>query len=132
MKTEDLEYKIRHAKRYSERLFEGDNCLPTFLQYLTDCMEKRNIKRAQIIRVLDVDRNYGYQLINGTRAPTRVQVIRMALFMQLDLKSTQKLLNLAGRESLYVRRPEDARTIYCIEHDIPYDKAYEFIWRKPK
>lgn len=128
MKTEDLENKIRNSKRYSERLFEADNTLPSFMEFLSCCMKKRDVKRSQLIRAIDVDRNYGYQLINGTRAPTRVQVIKMALYLELDFKATQKLLNLAGREALYVRRPEDARTVYCIEHNIPYKKAFEFIW----
>lgn len=127
MKTEELEAKIRRTKRLDMGLI-SDNAPPTFAIFMQDVMEECGVKRSELIKALNVDRNYGYQMLNGTRNPTSVQVLRIALYIKLDLKRTQRLLNLAGREALYVRRPEDAKTVHCLEHPMDFKKACQFIW----
>ena len=127
MKTEELEAKIRRTKRLDMDLI-SENAPPTFSMYLQDLLKESGTKRSELIKALNVDRNYGYQMINGTRVPTRIQILRIALYIKLDLKRTQRLLNLAGREALYVRRPEDAKTVHCLEHPRDFKSACEFIW----
>lgn len=127
MKTEELEAKIRRTKSLDMKLI-ADNAPPSFTEYLQDLLTETGTKHSVLIKALNVDRNYGYQLLNGTRTPTRIQILRIALYIKLDLKRTQRLLNLAGREALYVRRPEDAKTVHCIEHHTDYKTACEFIW----
>ncbi len=127
MKTEELEAKIRRTKRLDMELI-SENSPPSFSIYLQDLLKESGTKRSELIKALNVDRNYGYQMINGTRVPTRVQILRIALYIKLDLKRTQRLLNLAGREALYVRRPEDAKTVHCLEHPRDFKSACEFIW----
>ncbi len=127
MKTEELEAKIRRTKRLDMELI-SENAPPSFSIYLQDLLKESGTKRSELIKALNVDRNYGYQMINGTRVPTRVQILRIALYIKLDLKRTQRLLNLAGREALYVRRPEDAKTVHCLEHPRDFKSACEFIW----
>ena len=127
MKTEDIEEKIRRTKRLDMRLI-AENPPPELSEFIQQRIDERGIKKSALIKALNVDRNYGYQMLNGTRIPTRPQLIKIALFLGLDLKSTQRLLNLAGREALYVRRPEDARAVHCLEHPKAYHQACEFIW----
>ncbi len=127
MRTEDIEEKIMRTKRLDMKLV-NDNPPPEFTEYLQQFLDKRGIKKSALIKALNVDRNYGYQMLNGTRTPTRSQILRIALFLGMDLKHTQRLLNLAGREALYVRRPEDAKTVHCLEHPMEFSKACEFIW----
>ncbi len=127
MKTSELEEKIRYSKRFNAKLV-AENPPPAFVDFLQQCMDEKGVKKAELIKVLDINRNYGYQMLNGSRIPTRTQLIHIALFLGLDVERTQKLLNLAGRDALYVRRPEDARAVHCLEHKIRYNKACEFIW----
>ena len=127
MRTEDLEEKIKRTKRLDMTLIEN-NPPPEFADFIQQLIDERNIKKSSLIRVLNIDRNYGYQMLNGTRTPTREQILRIALFLKLNFKQTQRLLNLAGREALYVRRPEDAKTVHCLEHPMDFIKACEFIW----
>ena len=127
MKTEDIEEKIKRTKRLDMRLID-DNPPPELSDFIQQLIDERGVKKSAIIKAMNVDRNYGYQMLNGTRIPTRPQLLRIALFLELDLKKTQRLLNLAGREALYVRRPEDAKTVHCLEHPMGFRKACEFIW----
>ncbi len=127
MKTEEIEAKIRRTKRLDMKMIT-DNPPPDFSEYLQNILKERSVKKSSLIKVLNVDRNYGYQMLNGTRIPTRVQLLHIALYCQLDTKQTQRLLNLAGREALYVRRPEDAKAMHCLEHPMKYQDACQFIW----
>lgn len=127
MKTEELEAKIRRTKRLDMSLIE-ENAPPSFAVYLQELLAESGVKRAELIKAMNVDRNYGYQMMNGTRTPTRVQILHIALYIHLDLKRTQRLLNLAGREALYVRRPEDAKTVHCLERKTDFKTACDFIW----
>lgn len=127
MKTEEIESKIKCTKRLDMNMI-ADNPPPSFSEYIQRILEERGIKKSKLIKALNVDRNYGYQMLNGTRTPTRAQIIRIALYIKLDFSQTQRLLNLAGREALYVRRPEDAKAVHCLEHPMEFEKACEFIW----
>lgn len=127
MQTSDLERMIKRTKNLNMAVIEA-NPPPTFSEYVISLMEEKDIKRSRLIRALNMDRNYGYQILNGTRIPTRQQILHMALFMGLDVAQTRKLLTLGQRETLYVRRPEDAKIVHCLEHKVPYDKACDFIW----
>ena len=127
MKTEDIEEKIKRTKRLDMKLI-ADNPPPEFADYIQQRINECGTKKSALIKALNIDRNYGYQILNGTRTPTRKQVIRIALFMKMNFKQAQRLLNLAGREALYVRRPEDAKAVHCLEHPMDFRKACLFIW----
>jgi len=72
MKTEEIEARIRRTKRLDMNMI-ADNPPPEFSIYLQELLKEKSVKRSTLIRALNVDRNYGYQMMNGTRTPTRVQ-----------------------------------------------------------
>lgn len=127
MKTIDLERMIKKTKRFHPEIIE-ENPPPMLSIYIQECLEKKKVKRSALIRALNMDRNYGYQILNGTRAPTRRQVVMIGIYLGLELEDVQRMLTISKRDILYVRRPEDARAIYCIEHKVKFGRACEFIW----
>ncbi|MGN1136552.1 MAG: hypothetical protein ACI4SF_10070 [Oscillospiraceae bacterium] len=127
MKTEDIERMIRRTKRFNMDIIL-DNPPMTFSSYIQEILEEKNVKRSHLIRALNLDRNYGYQILNGTRLPTKQQIIRIGLYLQLSVEQVQRMLNQCERDALYVRRPEDAMAVHCLEHKIDYEKACEYIW----
>lgn len=129
MKTEDIERMICRTKHLNMKIIM-DNPPPIFSKYIQDILEDKGVKRSNLIRALNLDRNYGYQILNGTRLPTKEQVIRIGLFLKLSVDQVQKMLCLCGRDALYVRRPEDAKAMHCLEHELDYEKACEYIWRE--
>ena len=127
MKTSQLEEQLGIAEEFDEALIR-ENGVPDFLAVLAERMKEKGITRAELIKRLDIDRSYGYQLLNGRRVPTRVQLIKLCFMFRLTLEETQRLLKIAGKEILYARNMTDAKIIYSIEHKLDYDKACEFIW----
>lgn len=129
MTTVDIELELRKMENYSEEIIH-DNPAPMFCDYLNEELENAGVNRSKLIHTLNLDRSYGYQILNGTRIPTRENIIKIALVSQFSLEQTQRLLTLAQRCELYVRRPLDAKIVYCLEHKLPFKEAVRFIWEE--
>ena len=127
MRTEDLEARIRRTKRLNAGMVDENAAVP-LAEYINKLLDERNVKRSKLIRALNMDRNYGYQILNGTRHPSRVQIIKIGLYLMLSVEEVQRMLTLGERHVLYVRRMEDAKIYHCLEHKTPYNDACQFIW----
>lgn len=128
MKTSQLEEHLEAAESFDEE-FVLANGAPEFCTEIAALMEKTGVSRAELIKLIDVERTYGYQLLNGRRRPTRNHVIQMGLALGLDMESLQKLLKTARKKPLYVRDLFDARVFFAVKHKMDYEAASEFIWR---
>lgn len=127
MLTTDLEEELKKPGAFNERTIEN-NAPPELTDVLSKLMNEKKIKKADVIRILNVDRNYGYQILNGTRIPTRNCLIQIALILKLDTDQISHLLQLAGKSPLYVRNIVDAKVFYAVQHKMEYYDAVDFIW----
>lgn len=127
MKTSQLEERLGTEEEFDEELIRKNSC-PDFCAVIAEYMNKKGISRAELITRMNIDRNYGYQLLNGTRKPTREHIIKIGLLLGLDIESFQRLLKTAKKKPLYVRDMFDARVFYAVKHQMEFGKAIEFIW----
>ena len=127
MQTSDIEKKLEQDAEFDENLIQENNC-PGLGDFLNACMERSGISRADCISMLGIDRSYGYQILNGTRVPTRECLIRIGLLFGLSVEDFQRMLNIAGRSSLYVKNMLDAKVFYAIKHKMNYEDAVAFVW----
>lgn len=125
--TIDLEKRLRESNDFDESLI-SENKAPDIHILINKHIAEKKGEHSDIIRKLNVDRSYGYQLLNGRRVPTRTQLIRIGLILGLGFEELQALLKVGGKEMLYARNMSDAKVIYAVEHGLEYDKACEFIW----
>ena len=129
IETLDLERKIREEQIFDEESVLN-NKAPDIHILLNKYLAEKEASHADVIRLLNVERCYGYQLLNGKRVPTRVQLIKIGLILKLSFEELQRMLKIAGKEILYARNVTDARVIYSIERGLDYEKACEFIWEE--
>lgn len=127
MKTSQLEEWLGTNENFDEELIKQNGCLK-LNSMIIGYMDKKGITRTEFIRRMNLDRNYGYQLLNGTRPPTRNHLIQMGLLLELNLEELQRLLKTANKKPLYVRDLFDARVFFAVKHKMDYDKAIAFIW----
>lgn len=127
IETLDLERKIREDKDFDEETVLS-NKSPDIHILINKYIVEKDIPHTEIIRKLNVERSYGYQLLNGKRVPTREQIIKIGIILKLDFTELQQMLKIAGKTILYAKNVTDARVIYSIEHRLEYEKACEFIW----
>ena len=129
MRTSQLEEQIGKDEKFDEELIRENGC-PDLLSVITEHLKEKGISRAELIKHLDVDRSYGYQLLNGIRRPTRKHIIQMGLLLGLDIESFQKLLKTAKKKPLYVRDMFDAKVFFAVKRKMDFDSAVEFIWNE--
>lgn len=129
MKTSQLEEWLGTDEEFDEALIKENGC-PELCEIIIRYMDEKGVTRADLIRRLDIDRSYGYQLLNGTRIPTRKHIILIGLMLGLDIEQLQQLLKSAKKKPLYVRDLFDARVFYAVKHKMNFEKAVEFIWRE--
>lgn len=127
METHQIEKRLCEMESFDEEFISENGC-PELCELIGELVKKADISRAELIRRLDVDINYGYQLLNGTRIPTRERLIRMGLLLGADVEQLQHLLRAASKEALYVRDVTDAKVFYAIKRKMSYKKAVLFIW----
>ncbi|MCL2339488.1 MAG: hypothetical protein FWC59_01120 [Actinomycetia bacterium] len=89
--------------------------------------QQTGLKRADVIRRANIDRSYGYQLLDGSRIGKNDYYLSIALAMQLDLTTTNRLLALTKSGGLHPLIKRDAAVIFALNHHYDNDKLYEFL-----
>jgi hypothetical protein len=90
--------------------------IPTFNVYINNLCESTGQVPEQVIKRAAIERTYGHQLFNGRRKPSREKVIQLAFGLHLDVNGTQKLLQIAQKNSLYPKIKRDAAILFCIHN----------------
>lgn len=127
MITKDIEKELERNNRYSETMI-GENAPSVLCDEIKRFMSEKNVSKADMIRLLNIDRNYGYLILKGARIPTRNCLIQMGLILRLAVDQINRLMLLADKSILYVRNPVDAKVFYAIKHNMEYYDAIDFIW----
>lgn len=84
----------------------------TLSSLLSDLLERKGLKKAQVIKKSELAEIYGYQIFSGVRIPERKKLLCLAMGMGLNVEETQQLLKCAGYSPLYVKLPFDSIVLY--------------------
>lgn len=101
-------------KQYTDTLPEMAGTL-NFPEYLNRQMRSRDMTAAKLIADAQIQRNYGYQILDGRRSPSRDKVISLCLALKTDLPETQRALTLTKNGQLYSKNKRDSILIFAIE-----------------
>ena len=81
-------------------------------QLLAELLERKGLKKSQVIKNAEFSEVYGYQIFSGIRVPERKKLLCLAIGMDLNIDETQHLLKAAGYSQLYVKLPFDSVILY--------------------
>lgn len=87
-----------------------------FHEYIDDIRISKKIKKSTLVADSEINRTYCYQILNGTKNPSRDNVIKIALACNLSLVQANKALTLAGFNKLYSKDVRDSLIIYFINN----------------
>lgn len=127
MLTSDLEEKLKSSETFDEEMVENNAHLKP-VEVLSQYINEKKISKAEVIRMLNIDRNHGYQMLNGTRPLSRNILIKISIILKLDTEQINFLLRIAEKPQLYVKNFVDAKVFYAVKHHMEYLDAVEFIW----
>lgn len=100
--------------------------LPGFLQEMLD---KRGLRRSEVIRAAHLNETFGYQIFKGQRKTKRNNILAIGFALHLDLHEMRGLLNQANLGDLYSKNRRDAIIIFCVSHGYDLDRADEELYR---
>lgn len=76
---------ISDLKQYTDALADMTSSV-TFPEYLNELMHARGVTASKLISAAQIQRNYGYQILDGRRSPSRDKVISLCLALKLELR----------------------------------------------
>ncbi len=82
--------------------------------YLACKIDEYGLKNSEAFKRAEIERTYGYQILNGTRKPGRDKIVALGLACHFNLKEVQTALSISGEGTLYYKNRRDAVLIYCI------------------
>lgn len=88
--------------------------LLSFVQYMDSIIIGKNLTKSEIISDSNIDRTYAYQILNGTRKPSRDKIIKLCISCKMNLTEVQKALTLSRNGKLYTKIKRDAIIIFAI------------------
>ena len=81
-------------------------------ELLAQLLERKGLKKSQVIQKAELSEVYGYQIFSGIRVPERKKLLCLAVGMDLNIEEAQQLLKCAGYAPLYVKLPFDSIVLY--------------------
>ena len=131
--TEELMKLLRSAKNTKDlkdfTSMLSDASFPaTFPDYLMAKMQCADMSAAELISRAQIQRNYGYQILDGRRNPSRDKVIALSLALHLDVNETQRALMIAKNGQLYSKNKRDSILIFALEKKLSVIQTNELLY----
>lgn len=95
------------------------NDLPklNFSIYIKELLFQSGLDNSEVAKRADIERTYFYRIISGEKANTsKDNICKIALALQLDIKTTNHLLSLSNNGELYPKIKRDYVILYALEH----------------
>ncbi len=127
--TEELLERLLASATPEAYLQEAPLFERTLSDYAHELLREKDLKRSEAIRASGLNTTYGYQIIQGTRHPSRDNVIMLAFGLRCTLTETQRLLRCAGVSELWCKLRRDAIIIYCVEHSLSREECDDVLYR---
>lgn len=105
---------VKNINAYIDDNFDDINNM-SFTDYLSICMENHSLTRSQVINGSNIQKNYGYQIFDGSKKPSRNKVLALCFSMALSIDESNRLLKLSDHAILYPRIRRDSIIIFALE-----------------
>lgn len=105
----------------------SDLSLPNFFQNI--CKEK-GISKSDLIKNAEINRTYGYQILNGTKKPSRDKLLKLCISASLDIEESNKALKLGNVGQLYPKNPRDSIIIFGINKKLNLFQIDELLFNR--
>jgi len=94
-----------------------------FYSFLSAIIADSNKPKTRIVADSCISEPYLYDLLRGTKRPTRNIVIKLAFGLGLTLETTERFLMLAGYRNFYARHKRDSLLKYAFMNNMNISEA---------
>ncbi len=104
------------AKQYIDK-YAGSG-YDSFAQYFNEYIGENGLVLSEIIDRSGISRNYAYNIVNGTRNPSRDKIIALCIGAGMNVSTCNRALKIAKEGALYPKDERDAHIIIGINSGI--------------
>lgn len=122
-------HSVLELNKYTENLSEQSGNL-SLSEYFTTYLRLNNILESDLIRSSQIQRNYAYQILSGTKNPGRDKVLALCLAAHMNYDETQRALALADVGKLYPRRKRDSIIIFALNQKLTVQQTNELLYEE--
>lgn len=128
--TKDLEQKLAACAQIDHYLDENEKYMHDrpLANYLTNLLEERGLKRADVIRESGMNDIYVHQIFSGKRTPSRNKLLCICFGMHLSAEETQNVLKWCGFPVLYAKKRRDSVILYALYHKMSLMQCNEELY----
>lgn len=124
-RTERLLNELKDSSNVYNYISKYNEDFPniSFTEYISLIIQKKNLKKGQVVKKTGINRTYAYQIISGKKKGSRDKIITLAYGLTLTIEETQKLLKLAAFNPLDPKNKRDAIIIFAICNNYDLSKT---------
>lgn len=93
-------------------------------QYLCALLDKKGLKRSDVVVKTGLDKAYVYEIFAGKKHPSRDKLIIIALGLNFSEAETQRMLRLSGHRALWPKDERDALFLYAIQRRMSLEDVH--------
>jgi len=126
--TKEFENRIKKAQNTQElKEILADLPQTTFPVRIDQPCRQYEKTFSQVQVASGITKSLFYALVNGTRNPKKVHIIKMGLAIGLSLDEVNELLKLAKLKELYAKNKEDAIVIFGLRNGLELSQIEELL-----
>lgn len=106
LKSNNIEKYIKENEEYFIDL--------TISQFLSEYISAKGLKKSTVIKNAEISEIFGFQVLSGTRNPSRNTLLSLCIAMKMTLDEVQAMLKIAEFAPLYPKSKRDSIIILGI------------------
>ena len=124
--SEILHKHIKEARSFSDFWEQHKKQIILFplSKYLCELLDKKGLKRSDVVVRTGLDKAYVYQIFAGQKKPSRDKLITIAFGMKLNEKETHHMLHLSGHRELWPKDERDALLLFAIQRGMSLEQVH--------
>lgn len=122
-------HSVSELNEYNEIRSESTR-FSSLSDYFCEYLRTHDILESDLIRASLIQRNYGYQILNGTKNPSRDKVLALCIAAEMNYEDTQRALALADLGKLYPRRKKDSIIIFALQQHLSVQQTNELLYEE--
>ncbi len=129
--TNELLSEIKQSTEIKSFLSKNNKYIKnlTLKEYLNILLKEKNISRKYVIKKSELNYTYGYQILNGTRKPTKDKLIQLAFGIGTNVEETNRILLIADAGGLYSKNRRDCIIIFAINKGLSLQQTNELLFK---
>lgn len=99
----------------------------SFSAVFQSLLKQHKLSKSKVVHDSTLDRTYAYQILNGSRSPSRDKILALSISAGFSVKEVRRLLECAKAGILYSRSARDAVILYGIENHLGVMRINEML-----